>query len=314
LGRQPYTGFLPHILKSQPKQLSKISAAAEKKIEIANRTWGKAKETVLDVYKQLLKDGWTPIEAGNICRERLTIFAPSTLREILPAESKHQNMKRLPSPRKESETEEQQISGSQDGQLTVTQLKEKDSQELIAPEVAQFPPGLSSEQKQMLQADPELRQALESLQVNPNPPSRGHSNKRQQQIEEEEPQEIYQIPPEQYSIQDLAKYDFNKRGEIIVYLHKENKRLRTRIAEFLSVVSLPVVASYDEAREYTRSQGITSRSQWREHTRSDKFPKIFLSVQTRSIQIKVGAVGQRSLVREVNRSRWSVTNCFGTNC
>jgi hypothetical protein len=255
------------ILKSRTKQLTKISAAAEKKIEVANRTWGKAKETVLDAYKQLLKDGWTPIEAGNICRERLTIFAPSTLREILPDESKHQNMKRLPSPQKEIEKEREPASESSDNQLEATK-------EQFAPEVAQFPPGLTAEQKQMLQANPELKQALDSLPVNPNPPSRGHSNKQLQQIEEDEPQEIYQIPPEQYSIQDLAKYDFKKRGEIILYLHKENERLRTKIAEFLSVVSPPqVAASYEEACKYARSQGITSRSQWRKHTKSDKLPE-----------------------------------------
>jgi hypothetical protein len=246
----------------------RLSASAEKKIEIANRIWGKAKETVLDAYKQLLKDGWSPLDAGDICRERLTIFAPSTLREILPDESKHQSMKRLPSPPTKKEAEE-----DQESQVEAATQMQEDSQEQIAPKVAQFPPGLSAESKQMLQANPELKQALDSLPINPNPPSRGHSNKQLQQIEEEEPQEIYQIPPEQYSIQDLAKYDFNKRGEIILYLHKENERLRTRIAEFLSVVSPSMAASYDEAPEYACSQGITSRSQWREHTKSNKFPK-----------------------------------------
>jgi hypothetical protein len=251
----------------------RLSAAAEKKIEIANRTWGKAKETVLDAYKQLLNDGWSPLDAGDICRDRLTIFSPRTLREILPDEAKHRNMIRLPAPSKKQEngTGNEQPSQSHDDRIVTTQVQEVSRGE-IAAKVPQFPSGLTAEEKQMLLANPGLKQALDSLPVNPNPSTRQRSNKQQQQIEEEEPQEIYQIPPEQYSIQDLDKYDFNKRGEIILYLHKENERLRTRIAEFLSVVSPPSPASYEEAREYAYSQGITSRSQWREHTKSDKFP------------------------------------------
>lgn len=265
-----------------------LSAAAEKKIEIANRTWGKAKETVLDAYKQLLKDGWTPMEAGDICRERLTIFAPSTLREILPDESKHQSMKRLPSPSKEKERVEEQRSDLDDDdfQLASTQLDQECSQEQIAPKVAQFPPGLSSEVKQTLLSNPKLKQHLESLPANPNQPMGGHINKQQQQIEQEEPHEIYQIQPEHYLIQDLPKYDFEKRGEIIVYLHYENERLRTIIAD----AKLLLVASYDEACEYAHSQGITSRSQWRSHTKSEKFPN-YIPKRPDSVYVDKGWCG-----------------------
>lgn len=60
--------------QSQQYQTQKISAAAERKIKIANRARGKAKETVLDAYKQLLQDGWSPIQAGDICKERLPVY------------------------------------------------------------------------------------------------------------------------------------------------------------------------------------------------------------------------------------------------
>jgi hypothetical protein len=71
-----------------------LSAAAREKIEIANRTWGTARQAILDVYNQLLSDGWTELEAGDICRKELTFFASKTLRRILPEAAEHQNMKR----------------------------------------------------------------------------------------------------------------------------------------------------------------------------------------------------------------------------
>ena len=71
-----------------------MASILQQKIKRANRQWGKAKESVLDVYNQALKDGWTPIEASKICREKLTIFSLRTIRGILPDEAKNKAMKR----------------------------------------------------------------------------------------------------------------------------------------------------------------------------------------------------------------------------
>lgn len=78
----------------QLSKSTKLSQELQQKIKIANRQWGKAKESVLNVYKQALSDGWTPVEAAKICRDKLVIFSPSTIRGILPDESKTQSMKR----------------------------------------------------------------------------------------------------------------------------------------------------------------------------------------------------------------------------
>lgn len=72
-----------------------LSRELEQKIDIANKQWGKAKESVLEVYSQALKDGWTKVEAAKICREKLTIFSPRTIQRILPEEAKNQTMKRV---------------------------------------------------------------------------------------------------------------------------------------------------------------------------------------------------------------------------
>jgi hypothetical protein len=72
----------------------KLSPELERKIKVANRQWGKAKDSILDVYRQALEDGWTPVEAAKICREKLVIFSLRTIRGILPDESKSQSMKR----------------------------------------------------------------------------------------------------------------------------------------------------------------------------------------------------------------------------
>jgi hypothetical protein len=77
---------------------NKLSPELEQKIKVANRQWGKAKDSILDVYRQARKDGWTPVEAAKICREKLTIFSPRTIRGILPNEAKNQQMKREPKP------------------------------------------------------------------------------------------------------------------------------------------------------------------------------------------------------------------------
>ena len=68
-----------------------LASILQQKIKRANRQWGKAKESVLDVYNQALKDGWTPIEASKICREKLTKFS---LRTIRADEAKNKAMKR----------------------------------------------------------------------------------------------------------------------------------------------------------------------------------------------------------------------------
>jgi hypothetical protein len=81
--------------QSSRQQISKkISPELEQKIKVANKQWGKAKGSVLNVYKQALEDGWTPVEAAKICREKLVIFSLRTIRGILPDESKSQSMKR----------------------------------------------------------------------------------------------------------------------------------------------------------------------------------------------------------------------------
>lgn len=70
-----------------------LSKAAEKKIEIANRTWGHARDTIIDVYKQLLDDGWDDQKAGKICLKRCNaFFSATTIRSILPPEAKNPNM------------------------------------------------------------------------------------------------------------------------------------------------------------------------------------------------------------------------------
>ena len=77
-----------------PAKFKVISSELNAKIEVANKQWGKAKDAILDVYNHALADGWTGVEAAKICREKLTIFSPRTIRGILPDESKNQNMKR----------------------------------------------------------------------------------------------------------------------------------------------------------------------------------------------------------------------------
>ena len=77
----------------------RISEELRQKIDSANRHWGKSKEVVLDVYHQALADGWTSIEAGDICREKLTIFSATTIKDILPDDAKHQEKKRLATPK-----------------------------------------------------------------------------------------------------------------------------------------------------------------------------------------------------------------------
>jgi hypothetical protein len=77
------------------QQISKrLSPELEQRIKVANKRWGKAKDSVLNVYRQAREDGWTPVEAAKICRENIVIFSPRTIRCILPDEAKNQSMKR----------------------------------------------------------------------------------------------------------------------------------------------------------------------------------------------------------------------------
>lgn len=72
------------------QQISKrLSPELEQRIKVAIKKWGKAKDSVLNVYNQALEDGWTPVEAAKICRENLVIFSPRTIRGI-PDKAKNQ--------------------------------------------------------------------------------------------------------------------------------------------------------------------------------------------------------------------------------
>lgn len=81
-------------VKVQHSKNKGLSRELEQKIRTANHQWGKAKQSILDVYHQALTDGWTEVEAAKICKEKLTIFSPRTIQRILPDQAKNQTMKR----------------------------------------------------------------------------------------------------------------------------------------------------------------------------------------------------------------------------
>jgi hypothetical protein len=138
----------------------KLSPELEQKIKVANRQWGKAKDSILDVFRQALKDGWTPVEAAKICREKLTIFSPRTIRGILPDEAKNQQMKRGSQlAREKTETHPQiaeslpQAVTSEDNQLDINELpQELQQQEQQQPYL--YPPTKSDEEEEEAKEDP----------------------------------------------------------------------------------------------------------------------------------------------------------------
>jgi hypothetical protein len=102
----------------------RLSPELEQKIKVANKQWGKAKNAVLDVYKQALHDGWTSIEAAKICREKLVIFSPRTIRGILPDEAKNQNMKRVQEQVSKVQEAQPQIAESLPQNVVITEEKQ----------------------------------------------------------------------------------------------------------------------------------------------------------------------------------------------
>jgi hypothetical protein len=43
---------------------NRLSPKLEQRIKVANKQWGRAKDSVLNVYRQALEDGWMPAEAA----------------------------------------------------------------------------------------------------------------------------------------------------------------------------------------------------------------------------------------------------------
>ena len=258
---------------------SELSKAAENKIEIANKASIKAAELIMEVYKQLLKDGWTEIQAGDICRERLIIYSKSYIRKTLPDSSKHDSMRRPPLPHKE----EGGVEG--EGEKNEAQIAILESQ------IPNVPAAEEIEQPRLTEDSGTTISSMEEEIAQPQ-------SRQAQQLEEEEPKEIYQISPDEYSIHDLPKYDLELRGKIIVYLDRENKRLHKLNAELTDMLnqitevknekpllsssssktSAPTaapplrIASYQEACRYVNSQGIKSREQWRQFLRDHSIP------------------------------------------
>jgi len=72
-----------------------------------DKSFSKNKELGLAFYNQLLADGMKPLEAGNVCRRELHMLGDRRLREMLPDDAKHQNMKRLPNKIKQQESEQE---------------------------------------------------------------------------------------------------------------------------------------------------------------------------------------------------------------
>lgn len=182
--------------KIQHKSKS-LSHELEQKIDIANKQWGKAKESVLEVYNQALKDGWTEVQAAKICRERLTIFSPRTIRGILPDEAKNQTMKRVGGYKQIAESLPQLTSDS-----VVTMEKKR------------------SEVGKQIQEHQDLSNT--TTEYRPSKSNKDFVSEQENTKEEEEEQsEIYQIDIKEYLLEDLPKYSKPLLIKIVGYLDKQ---------------------------------------------------------------------------------------------
>lgn len=95
--------------------------------------------------------------------------------------------------------------------------------------------------------------------------------------EQEQPNDIPQITSHKNLTNDLPNYDFDKRGQIIMYLCDVIERQNTEI-ETLKIQLTKLqrrksrYLTYTEASEYVRTHRIDTRAAWREFIQSEEFP------------------------------------------
>jgi hypothetical protein len=224
---------------------NKLSPELEQKIKVANRQWGKAKDSILDVYRQARKDGWTPVEAAKLCREKLTIFSPRTIRGILPNEAKNQQMKREPKPvgSRKTETQLQNAESLPQNVVTAEQKQEEASEQQSS-----HKPDVTVEQSETVEVEQERR----ALQLHYKDARQEEEEQYNSPISVKQEQKHDEAVDQQYHhmrslIELLSGVDYIKEKDGNLVLVEKTKEYRFKLIKQLSDLDVKTIYAYGRA-------------------------------------------------------------------